>query len=69
MKKVKPIEKKKDGSYIIDLGADAANDDWMRSARLLRKAKAGDEEARKELEELFNTPMMEEEDTDELPEV
>ena len=69
MKKIKPIEKKKDGSYIIHLDADAANNDWIRMARLLRRAKAGDEEARKVLEELYITPMLEEEDTDESPEV
>lgn len=36
---------------------DEANDDWIRSARLQRKANAGDEEACQKLDKLFNTPI------------
>lgn len=39
-----------------------ANDDWLRAARLQRKADQGDEEAKKKLAEMENTPMVEIED-------
>ncbi len=55
--KVKPVEWDKNGEPIFNLSADAANDDWIRAARLKRRAEEGDEEARKELERLENTPM------------
>jgi len=37
---------------------DAANDDWIRAARLARKAKAGDEEAAKKLKEMEETKLV-----------
>jgi hypothetical protein len=37
---------------------DAANDDWIRAARLAKKADAGDEEARRELEKMENTKLV-----------
>jgi hypothetical protein len=51
------IEIDKNGEMVFNLCSDAASDDWIRAGRLRRKAEAGDEEARKELEELENTPM------------
>lgn len=39
-----------------------ANDDWIRAARLQKKADQGDEEAKKKLAEMENTPMVEIED-------
>jgi len=39
------------------LTLDAANVDWIRAARLQKKALAGDKEAEKKLQELFDTKM------------
>ena len=46
-----------DGEPILQPGADLLNDDWMRAARLQRRAKQGDEEAQRELERMQNTAM------------
>lgn len=61
MKKLEPI-REKDGKLVIDLDATAADADWMRAGRLRRRAEAGDEEARKELEVMENTPLYVNED-------
>jgi len=47
-----------DGQRRANPGAYAPNGDWIRAARLAKRAKAGDEEAAKELEELQNAPVM-----------
>jgi len=39
MKPVNPIERKDDSTIEIHLAADAANDDWIRAARLLKAGK------------------------------
>ncbi len=58
LKKVESIKRNKDGIAIgFNLASTGANDDWIRSARLARKADNGDKEAKAELEELNNTPM------------
>jgi len=57
-KPVKAIEKDKNGNLVFNLAADAANADWIRAARLARRAEAGDEEAAKELKRLQETPMV-----------
>lgn len=41
--------------WVID---DAANGDWIRAARLAKKAREGDKEAAKELEKLENTKLV-----------
>ncbi len=65
-KKVEPFIYNKKGEVIgFNLNADAAIDDWIRSARLKSKADEGDEEARKKLDELENTSMFEIEEDDE----
>jgi hypothetical protein len=48
--------------------ADAGNDDWIRAARLQRKADAGDKTAAVKLKKLFDTPLyeLEEKDYEEL---
>lgn len=56
-KAIEPVEKDKDGNITFNLDADEANADWIRAARLLKKAKAGDTEAAAELERLQNTRM------------
>lgn len=45
-----------DTIYVDDFALD--NADWIRSARLARRSKAGDEEAAKELEERGRTKMV-----------
>ena len=64
-KKIKPITTDEDGNKVFNLAADAANDDWIRAARLQRKADAGDEEAQKKLDKLKNTDMIEIEEDEE----
>ena len=67
MKRIKlnPIYNEEGEIIGYNLNADAANDDWIRAARLKRKADEGDEEARKKLDELENSGMYEIEDDDE----
>lgn len=38
--------------------SDAANDDWIRAARLAKRAEQGDEEAAKKLKELEETKLV-----------
>ncbi len=57
-KPVKAVDKDKNGNLVINLAANAADDDWLRAARLARRAEAGDEEAAKELKRLRETPMV-----------
>jgi len=58
MKKIEPIVRDEEGKVAqINLCCDGANADWLRAARLKRKSEDGDEEARKELAELEDTPM------------
>ncbi len=49
-----------DGRMVINVCCSAANDDWIRAARLKMAADNGDEAARKELERLQGTSMLEE---------
>lgn len=51
-KKVEAIEYDEEGNPTFNLGASAANDDWIRAARLKREGK------HKELKELEETPMV-----------
>ncbi len=53
---INAIEVKENGDVVINLGADAANDDWIRANRLRREGKL------EELKELFNAPMVKETD-------
>ncbi len=65
-KKIEPFIYNKKGEIIgFNLHSDAANEDWLRAARLKRKADEGDEEAQKKLDELQNTGMYEIEEDDE----
>lgn len=57
-KPVKAVDKDKNGNLVINLAANAADDDWLRAARLARRAEAGDGEAAKELKRLRETPMV-----------
>ena len=61
-KKIEPVEYAKDGTVTFNLYSNAADADWIRAARLKKRAEAGDKEAEKELEELFNTPLYRYED-------
>ena len=49
---------KKKTEFIADLDGDLLNTDWIVSARLMRKAKAGDKKAAKELQERDETKMV-----------
>jgi hypothetical protein len=54
---MKDTETKPKKVHVIQIDDNALNDDWIRSARLRRLGEAGDEEAKKKMEELENTPM------------
>ena len=56
-KKCEPISYDEDGNLVLDFSADAANADWIRAARLQKRADDGDDKAAKELEKLENTHM------------
>ena len=47
------------GQLIINADSDEANADWIRAARLLKAAEAGDKEAAKELARRLKSPMYE----------
>lgn len=53
-----------DGNIIKRIPMTAADDDWIRAARLKKKADAGDKEAAKKQKEMENTQMMEVVDDD-----
>jgi hypothetical protein len=55
----------KDGKIITKFPITEADDDWIRAARLAKKAKEGDKEAEKELRRMENTQMVEFDDEDE----
>ena len=58
-----------DNGNTWNLHASASNDDWMRAGRLAVRAKAGDEEAKKELEKLDSTRMIYDDDDTEEPRI
>jgi hypothetical protein len=53
---VRTVRIKEKGVY--HLSASAANADWLHAARLKAKADNGDEEAKREFEEMDNTEMI-----------
>jgi len=57
-KRIRAVDTEKNGTLVLNLASTAADDDWIRAARLARKAEEGDEEAAKELECLRETPMV-----------
>ncbi|TVQ86833.1 MAG: hypothetical protein EA393_11320 [Bacteroidetes bacterium] len=48
-----------DSGKVVEIPLTLANDNWMRAARLARKAKEGDKKAEEELRQMQNTQMME----------
>lgn len=52
IKKVETIEYDEEGNLVFNLGASAANDDWIRAARLKKEGKL------EELKKLEETPMV-----------
>lgn len=44
------------GDVVINMAADALNFDWIRSARLVKQAAAGDRKAKAEIAQLETTP-------------
>jgi hypothetical protein len=66
--KTKPVYhtiKDEKGKVISKIPVTEADDDWIRAARLAKKAKEGDKEAEKELRRMQNTQMIEIDDVDE----
>ena len=60
--KLKPVYitiEDEDGNIIDRIPYTAAADDWIRAGRLSEKARAGDEEAARQLKEMEETQMME----------
>jgi hypothetical protein len=60
MKKTKPVERTKDGTLVLDFYASEASLDWLPYGLLKEKAHAGDEEAKKEIERMDASEMIEE---------
>ena len=58
LKIVKPIEFDKNGEPIFIPSCTAANDNWIRAARLKKKADAGDKAAKQKLKKMHNTKMV-----------
>jgi len=56
-KKAKAIDYEPDGTLILCPECDGANADWIRAARLAKRAEEGDEEAARELKELASEPV------------
>jgi len=57
IKTVNVIEKK-GNEIIFSPGADAGNDDWLRTARLQEKADNGDAKAQEEIDKLYSEPIL-----------
>jgi len=56
-KKVEPYEINENGEKVFNIGADLASADPFVYGRLMRKAREGDEEAKKKMKEMENTDM------------
>lgn len=57
-KPVKGLTRDENGVLIVNVAAMESNGDWIRAARLARRAEEGDQEAAQELERMDQTPMM-----------
>lgn len=57
LEKIPVSETLSDGTKVYNLNSNAADADFIRTWRLLRRIEKGDESARKELEALENEPM------------
>ena len=55
---IEGIQVTEDGKVLINTSATEADVDWLRAARLMRRAKEGDKEAAKELERMENSEMV-----------
>lgn len=55
----------KDGNIIVEVPLSQANDDWIRAARLAKKAREGDQEAAEKLKRMQDTQMYIVDDEDE----
>lgn len=60
LEKIKPINESVGVKY-YDLNTDEANADSLQAGRLSKRAKRGDEEAKKKLDKMMKTPMHREE--------
>lgn len=57
MKKATITLQDKDGNIIVEVPLSQANEDWIRAARLARKAREGDQEAAEKLKRMQDTQM------------
>jgi hypothetical protein len=60
IKIVKPVERDKDGSLVLNFDADEASSDWLGYSWIKKLAGEGDEEAQKEIERIDASEMIEE---------
>jgi hypothetical protein len=56
---VKPIERAIDGTLVLNFDADEASSDWLGYSRLKMLASEGDEEAKKEIERIDASEIIE----------
>ena len=54
---VKPVERDKNGSLILNFDADESSSDWLGYSWLKKLAGEGDEEAQKEIERMDKSEM------------
>jgi hypothetical protein len=59
-KEVKPVERKKDSTLVLNFDADESSSDWLGYIWIKKLAGEGDEEAKKEIERMDAFEMIEE---------
>jgi hypothetical protein len=57
---VKPVERERDNSLVLNFDADESSSDWLGYSWIKKLAGEGDEEAKKEIERMDNASMIEE---------
>jgi hypothetical protein len=59
IKIVKPIERAKDGTLVLNFDADESSSDWLGYSRLKKLASEGDEEAKNEIKRMDSSSIEE----------
>jgi hypothetical protein len=57
---VKPVERERDNSLVLNFDADESSSDWLGYSWIKKLAGEGDEEAKKEIERMDNASKIEE---------
>ena len=59
-KAIKPVERTKDNSLVLNFDADESSSDWLGYSWIKKLASEGDKEAQKEIERMDNSSKIEE---------